>query len=93
MGKVKNSVGNGEAKELMCATHGHELRWEGGMLEGKGCRVEGIGGEKNNGTTVIAQWIKYTKQRARIETSHYIRGRRGNFFAPSLLYCHENHLF
>ena len=33
-GEVKNSVGNGEAKELLCMTHGHELyrgrMWEGG---------------------------------------------------------------
>ena len=32
---VKNSIGNGEAKEIICTTHGHELRWRG-MLEG-GC--------------------------------------------------------
>ena len=25
-GEVKNSIGNGEAKELMCMTHEHELR-------------------------------------------------------------------
>ena len=31
-GQVKNSIGNGEAKELTCMIHGHELR--GGMLEG-----------------------------------------------------------
>ena len=31
-GKVKNSIGNGEAKELMCMTHGHELR--GGIAGG-----------------------------------------------------------
>ena len=24
--EVKNSMGNGEAKELICTTHGHELR-------------------------------------------------------------------
>ena len=30
---VKNSVGNGEAKELICMTHGHELR--GRIAEGK----------------------------------------------------------
>ena len=34
-GEVKNSVRNGEAKELICMTRGHELRvgecwWEGG---------------------------------------------------------------
>ena len=31
-GEGKNSVGNVEAKELTCMTHGHELRgemWEG----------------------------------------------------------------
>ena len=25
-GEVKNSIGNGEAKDLICTTHGHELR-------------------------------------------------------------------
>ena len=25
--EVKNSMGNGKAKELICTTHGHELRW------------------------------------------------------------------
>ena len=32
-GKVKNNIGNGEVKELICVTHGHELRL-GGMLVG-----------------------------------------------------------
>ena len=33
-GDVKNSVGNGEVKELICMAHGHELRgWKAG---GKG---------------------------------------------------------
>ena len=27
-GEVKNSKGNGEAKELICTTHGHELKWK-----------------------------------------------------------------
>ena len=26
IGTVKNSIGNGEAKELICTTHGHDLR-------------------------------------------------------------------
>ena len=33
-GDVENSVGNGEAKELICATHGHEQRgdyWREGV--------------------------------------------------------------
>ena len=25
-GEVKNSIGNGEAKVIICTTHGHELR-------------------------------------------------------------------
>ena len=34
---VKNSIGNGEAKELICTIHGHELKWGGGgMMEGRG---------------------------------------------------------
>ena len=28
-GEVKNSMGNGEAKELISTTHGHELRGVG----------------------------------------------------------------
>ena len=35
LGEVKNSIGNGEAKELICMTHEHELRW-GRMLQGMG---------------------------------------------------------
>ena len=41
-------MGNGEAKELICLTHGHELRWEARY------RAEGSKGEDKNGTTVIA---------------------------------------
>ena len=52
-GDVKNSIGNGEAKELMCTTHGHEVRG-GGSTGGMG--VRGGGGKRGgkNGTTVIA---------------------------------------
>ena len=51
-GTVKNSIGNGEAKELTCMTHGHELRW--GMLVEGG--VQGRGEERGDKkrTTVIA---------------------------------------
>ena len=45
-------MGNVEAKELMCMTHGHELRW-GNAGGGWVYRAEGNKGEKN-GTTVIA---------------------------------------
>ena len=50
-GDVKNSIGNGEAKEFICTAHGHELRW--GMLGGGECRAEGNKGEEKR-TTVIA---------------------------------------
>ena len=42
------SVGNGEAKELTCLTHGHEIRvgFGGGMMVGEGYRVEGKKGKK-----------------------------------------------
>ena len=52
-GKVKSSIGNEEAKELICTTHGHEPRWGKCWWEG-GCRVEGNKREKKNGTAVIA---------------------------------------
>ena len=51
-GEVKNSIGNGEAKKLICTTHRREL-------SGEECWGEGGagGGEQRgeiNGTTVIA---------------------------------------
>ena len=51
-GGVK-SIGNGESKEHVCTTHGHELRGEECRKVGW-FRVEGDRGEKKNGTTVIA---------------------------------------
>ena len=42
---VKNSIGNGEAKELMCTTHGHELR--GRIAGGNGAMGQkGANGKK-----------------------------------------------
>ena len=49
-GEGKNSVGNVEAKELVCMTHGHEL--QGQNVGGRGCAGWSEGG--GNGTTVIA---------------------------------------
>ena len=44
-------MGSGEAKELTCMIHGHELRWRN--AGGRGCAGQrGIRG--GNGTTVIA---------------------------------------
>ena len=51
-GEVKNSIGNGEAKELVCMTHGHEL--SGGILERRSYSAEGDKGKKKNWTTVVA---------------------------------------
>ena len=45
-GEVKNSIGNGEAKELICTTHGHELRWGRNAGGWRGCRAVGDKGEK-----------------------------------------------
>ena len=39
-GESKNSIGSGEARELVCTTHGHEL--SGGNVGGKGLQ----GGEE-----------------------------------------------
>ena len=44
VGEVKNSTGNGEAKGLICTTHGHKLRGDC-WREGEYC-VEGAKGEK-----------------------------------------------
>ena len=43
--EVQNSIGNGEAKELICMTHGHEPKW-GNAGERGWCRAEGNKGEK-----------------------------------------------
>ena len=44
-GEGKNSMGNVEAEELICTTHGHELRW--GDAGGRRCPGQrGIKGAK-----------------------------------------------
>ena len=45
-GEVKNSMGNREAKELICMTHGHELRWGNASGWGGGTGWRGIKGRK-----------------------------------------------
>ena len=49
-GEIKNSIGNVEAKELICMTHGHELKWENAGVGGC-ARQRGI--KAANGTAVI----------------------------------------
>ena len=43
-GEVKNSIGNVEAKELICMTHKHELRGQnmGGGVKGRGRKIGAI---------------------------------------------------
>ena len=43
-GDVKKIMGNGEARELICTTHGYELRGWGKLLEGRG--IVGRGGQR-----------------------------------------------
>ena len=45
-------MGNGEAKEYICMSQGHELRWRNNGGSG-GTGQRGIKGRKN-GTTIIA---------------------------------------
>ena len=53
-GEVKNGIGNRELKELICTTHGHELRgatWNAGGLWGAGWRADKV---EEIGKTTIA---------------------------------------
>ena len=57
-GEVENSIGSGEAKELTCTTHGHELRW--GNAGGRGAQGGGgIKGRKKwgNCNSIIIKYI------------------------------------
>ena len=57
-GEVKNSIGNEEAKELICTTHGHEVN--GRIAKGRGILDRVRWRREKNGTTIIASSIKYT---------------------------------
>ena len=48
-GEVKNSMGNGEAKEFICTTHGHGVRRRNAEECVGGCRRKGEKGEENMG--------------------------------------------
>ena len=52
-GEVENSIGNGEAKQFICMTQGHELRE--GVLEGMGIPGGGEQKEKtwDNSNSII----------------------------------------
>ena len=62
-GEGKNSIGNVEAKELICITHGHEIRR--GMRVGAVCRMEGDkgGGEWNNCNSIINKTFLKRKEK------------------------------
>ena len=64
LGEVKNSIGNGEAKEYICMTHGHALRRVGEGQWEVGCRAEGNKREKkwDNYNSIINK-IYLTKEK------------------------------
>ena len=55
-GEVKNSIGNVEAKELICMTHGHDLKC-GGNVGGRGCAGWSEGGKWDNCNAIINKYI------------------------------------
>ena len=59
-GMLKNSIGNGDAKELTCKTHGHELRE--GLLERMGVLGGAGGGHWDNSNSIINK-INFLKRR------------------------------
>ena len=52
-GDIKTSIGNEEARESICTTHGHELRDRGNAGGNAGTGRKRIKGRENNGTTII----------------------------------------
>ena len=70
----KNSIGNVEAKELICMTHEHEL-WGGGMWVGGGGQDRVKGGKWDNCNSVINK-IFFKKIKAM--GSHWMVLRRGS---------------
>ena len=69
-GDVKNSRGNGEAKELICTTHRHELR--GGLPEGMGVLGGGGKGRNWDNCNSIVNKMFFKKGRGGIYTmEHY----------------------
>ena len=54
--EVKNSMGNGKAKELICMTHGHELRGKCGW-EGLCMAEENKGGKMGQCNSIMNKYI------------------------------------
>ena len=58
---VKNSTENVEAKELICTTHGHELK--GRNAGGRGCEGQrGIKGKWDNYNSIINEIYFFKKK-------------------------------
>ena len=69
-------MGNGEAKELICTTHGHELRW--GNVGGRGGAVwRGDKGDKkwDNCNSVINNIYIFLK--SNWEKNIAVKGKKG----------------
>ena len=59
MGEVKNGIGNTEVKELICTTHGHELRWgDAGGVGGAGWRGDRGGNWENCNSIINKIYLK-----------------------------------
>ena len=68
-GDVKNSVGNGEAKELTHTTHGHELRAGGIAGRKMGTRWRGAEGENwDNCNSIINKIYLKVKMKFKLKT-------------------------
>ena len=84
-GEGKNSIGNVEAKELICMTHGHEL--QGGNVGGRGGVQDGVewGGKWDNCNSIINKRIFFKKK----NLAHTFLGEFLTFFQ----FAHEPQLF
>ena len=68
-GEVKNNIGNVEAKELICMTHGHELKWGGGTVGQRGCAGRrGVKGGKWDNCNSIINKIYLKKPQKSLQT-------------------------
>ena len=56
-GEGKNSIGNVEAKELICMTHGHELKGQNVGRRGYAGRRGVKGGKWDNCNSIINKYI------------------------------------
>ena len=77
-GEVKNSIGNGEAKELTYMIHGYELRR--GTLVAGGCTVEGNKGEKkwDNCNSIINKiYLKKNYQEKNVNMENGSQNKQG----------------